>query len=126
MGAGGNPLGCAVALAVLEEVATPDFLDAVNRKAGALRQKLEGLIDAHPEVFTGVRGSGLMLGLTCKAPAADVVKAGYDAEILTVPAADNVVRLLPPLNITDAEIAEAVARLDRAATAVAASVEKGA
>lgn len=123
---GGNPLGCAVALAVLEEVATPDFLDAVNRKAGALRQKLEGLIDAHPEVFTGVRGSGLMLGLTCKAPAADVVKAGYDAEILTVPAADNVVRLLPPLNITDAEIAEAVARLDRAATAVAASVEKGA
>ncbi|MEQ3624279.1 MAG: aspartate aminotransferase family protein [Celeribacter sp.] len=123
---GGNPLGCAVALAVLEEVGTPDFLDTVNRKAGALRQKLEGLIDAHPEVFTGVRGTGLMIGVTCKAPAADVVQAGYDAEILTVPAADNVVRLLPPLNITDAEIAEAVARLDRAAMAIANTVEKGA
>ena len=115
---GGNPLACAVGLAVMKVVAAPAFLAEVNRKAGLLRQKLEGLVDTHPDVFEAVRGQGLMLGLKCKAPNSDVVKAGYGAEILTVPAAENVIRLLPPLNISDEEIAEAVARLDRAAQAV--------
>ena len=59
-----------------------------------------------------------MLGLKCKALNSDIVKTGYAEHLLTVPAADNVVRLLPPLNITEDEIAEAVARLDRAATAI--------
>jgi acetylornithine/N-succinyldiaminopimelate aminotransferase len=116
---GGNPLGCAVGLAVTNIVSDPAFLDEVNRKAGLLRQKLEGLVAAHPDVFDRVRGAGLMLGLVCKATNTDVVKAGYGEHILTVPAADNTVRLLPPLTITDDEIAEATARLDRAATAVA-------
>ena len=80
-----------------------------------MRQKLEGLVAAHPEVFEAVRGEGLMLGLKCKVAPADVVKAGYAEHLLTVPAADNVLRLLPPLTITDDEIGEAVARLDRAA-----------
>lgn len=115
---GGNPLGCAVGARVLEIVAAPAFLAEVNRKAALLRQKLEGLVAAHPDVFDHVRGQGLMLGLKCKAAPADVVKAGYDQKLLTVPAADNVLRLLPALNITDEEIAEAVARLDRAATAL--------
>ena len=115
---GGNPLGCAVGKAVVDRITSPGFLDAVNRKAGTLRQKLEGLVDAHPQVFESVRGQGLMLGLKCKAPVADVVKAGYAAEVITVPAADNVARLLPPLTITEEEIAEAIARLDKAATAV--------
>jgi acetylornithine/N-succinyldiaminopimelate aminotransferase len=115
---GGNPLGCAVGCAVMAHVATPEFLSEVNRKAGLLRQRLEGLVAAHPDVFTGVRGLGLMLGLTCKAANTDVVQAGYDALIATVPAADNVVRLLPPLTITDDEIAEAITRLDAAASAV--------
>lgn len=115
---GGNPLGCAVGCAVMDIVAEPDFLAEVNRKAGLLRQKLEGLVSTHPEVFEAVRGSGLMLGLKCKIPPADFVSAGYAAEVITVPAADNVVRLLPPLTITDAEIAEAVTRLDRAANSL--------
>ena len=115
---GGNPLGCAVGCAVMDHVATPEFLAEVNRKAGLMRQRLEGLVAAHPDVFTGVRGLGLMLGLTCKATNSDVVKAGYDALVVTVPAADNVIRLLPPLTITDDEIAEAVTRLDTAATAL--------
>ncbi|MCL7463656.1 aspartate aminotransferase family protein [Phaeovulum sp. NW3] len=115
---GGNPLGCAVGARVLEIVAAPAFLAEVNRKAALLRQKLEGLVAAHPDVFDHVRGQGLMLGLKCKAAPADVVKAGYDQKLLTVPAADNVLRLLPALNITDEEIAEAVARLNRAATAL--------
>ena len=115
---GGNPLACAVGAKVMEIVADDAFLAEVNRKAGLLRQKLEGLVAAHPEVFEAVRGSGLMLGLKCKAVNADVVKAGFAAGVLTVPAADNVIRLLPALTISDDEIAEAVARLDAAATSV--------
>jgi len=118
---GGNPLGCAVGCAVLDIVATPDFLAEVNRKAGLLRQKLEGLVAAHPDIFEAVRGSGLMLGLKCKVAPGDVVTAGYAEQVITVPAADNVVRLLPPLNIADEDIAEAVRRLDRAATALGAT-----
>ncbi|MDA0721611.1 MAG: aspartate aminotransferase family protein [Proteobacteria bacterium] len=112
---GGNPLACAVGCAVMEIVANPAFLAEVNRKAGLLRQKLEGLVAAHPDVFVAVRGSGLMLGLKCKATNTDIVKAGYDHGVLTVPAADNVIRLLPPLTITDEEIGQAVAGLDAAA-----------
>jgi len=112
---GGNPLGCAVGCAVMSVVAEPDFLADVNARAGLLRQKLEGLVAAHPDVFEGVRGSGLMLGLKCKVACGDVVQAGYAHEVLTVPAADNVVRILPPLTLTSDEIAEAVERLDRAA-----------
>ena len=115
---GGNPLGCAVGNAVMDEVANPEFLADVNRRAGLLRQKLEGLVAAYPDVFEDVRGSGMMLGLKCKAANMSVVNAGYDALVVTIPAADNVVRLLPPLTISDDDIAEAVNRLDAAAAAV--------
>ncbi len=113
---GGNPLGCAVGAAVLGIIADPAFLAEVARKGALFRQKLEGLVAAHPAVFEGVRGEGLMLGLKCRIAPADVVKAGYAQHVLTVPAADNVLRLLPALNIPDDDLAEAVARLDRAAT----------
>jgi len=96
------------------------FLPEVNRKAGLLRQGLESLVASHPGVFEAVRGSGLMLGLKCVAPNTDVVAAGYGEHLLSVPAGDNVVRLLPPLNLTDGDIAEALARLDRAAARVQA------
>jgi len=119
---GGNPLGCAVGAAVVGIIADPAFLAEVDRKGALFRQKLEGLVAAHPTVFEGVRGRGLMLGLKCRIAPADVVKAGYAQHVLTVPAADNVLRLLPALNIPDEDLAEAVARLDRAAT----SLEKAA
>lgn len=112
---GGNPLACAVGAKVMEIVANEAFLAEVNRKAALFRQKLEGLVASHPEVFESVRGQGLMLGLKCKAAPADLVQAGYAQHLLTVPAADNVLRLLPPLNITDEDIAEAITRLDKAA-----------
>ena len=115
---GGNPLACAVGNAVMEIVNTPEFLAEVSRKSGHLRQKLEGLVAAHPDIFEAVRGTGLMLGLKCKISNLDLVNAGYAQEILTIPAADNVVRLLPPLNITDAEIDTAITRLDSAATSL--------
>jgi acetylornithine/N-succinyldiaminopimelate aminotransferase len=115
---GGNPLGCAVGSAVLERVAAPKFLADVNRKAGLMRQSLEGLIAQFPDVFDGVTGVGLMLGLKCKANNIDVVNAGYAAEVLTVPAAKNVVRLLPALNIPDEDITQALSRLEAAAQIV--------
>ena len=112
---GGNPLACAVGCAVLTSVADEAFLAEVRRKSALFKQKLGGLIAAHPDVFESLRGEGLMLGLKCKCANIDLVAAGYEALVITVPAADNVVRLLPPLNITDDEIELAIARLDQAA-----------
>lgn len=120
---GGNPLACAVGNAVMDIVADDAFLSDVNRKAGHLRQKLEGLVAAHPEVFEAVRGTGLMLGLKCKAAQGDVLQAAYTAELITIPAADNVIRLLPALNIEDEDITEAVTRLETAAVAVEKTLE---
>jgi acetylornithine/N-succinyldiaminopimelate aminotransferase len=118
---GGNPLACAVGAKVMEIVSDDAFLAEVNRKAALFRQGLESLVSAHPKVFDAVRGEGLILGLHCVAPNADVVKAGYAADLLTVPAADNVIRLLPALNIPDDDIAEALRRLDAAARRVEAA-----
>ncbi|WP_323005857.1 aspartate aminotransferase family protein [Pseudorhodobacter sp.] len=115
---GGNPLGCAIGAKVLEIVADPAFLAEVSRKSSLFRQGLEGLVANHPDIYEAVRGTGLILGLKCKAANTDVVKANYAQHLLTVPAADNVIRLLPALNIPDADIAEALARLDKAATAL--------
>ncbi len=115
---GGNPLACAVGARVMEIVADPAFLSEVARKGALLRQRLEGLVASHPEVFEAVRGQGLMLGLKCRVPPGDVAKAGHAEGVLAVPAADSVLRILPALNISDAEIAEAVLRLDRAAASL--------
>jgi len=115
---GGNPLGCAVGAAVLGIVADPAFLSEVARKGALFRQKLEGLVAAHPDLYEGVRGQGLILGLKCKVANTDIVKAAYGAHLLTVPAADNVIRLLPALNIPDADIAEAITRLEAASVEV--------
>lgn len=116
---GGNPLACAVAARVVEIMTEPGFLPEVRRKAGLLRQGLESLAASHPGVFGGVRGTGLMLGLECHLPPADVVAAGYEAGVLAVPAADGVIRILPALNIPDEDITEGITRLDRAATTLA-------
>jgi acetylornithine/N-succinyldiaminopimelate aminotransferase len=113
---GGNPLACAVGSAVMTAVTAPDFLNTVRARAGQLRQSLEGLVAAHPDVFESVRGAGLMLGIKCKKTNIDVVNAGYDNQVITIPAGDNVIRLLPALTITEDEVTEAIARLDAAAT----------
>jgi acetylornithine/N-succinyldiaminopimelate aminotransferase len=119
---GGNPLGCTVGAAVMQIVSDDAFLDAVSRKSAQFRQGLEGLVASHPQVFEAVRGQGLILGLKCKAANTDIVKAAYAEHLLTVPAADNVLRLLPALNIEDADITESLARLSRTATRVEASL----
>ena len=118
---GGNPLATAVGNAVLDEVLSDGFLDHVNAMAGRLRQKLGGLVDAHPDILEGARGEGLMMGLKCKATSIDLVNACYEQDLLTVPAADNVVRILPPLIVSEAEIDEAVERIDKACSALEAA-----
>jgi acetylornithine/N-succinyldiaminopimelate aminotransferase len=118
---GGNPLACAVGHKVLEIVTAPGFLGEVERKGMLLQTLLRDLVTAHPAVFEEVRGVGLMLGIKCKATNTEVVKAGYEQHLLVVPAADNVIRILPPLTITDDEIREAVARLSKAAAGLPAA-----
>ncbi|NYS26328.1 aspartate aminotransferase family protein [Rhodobacteraceae bacterium 2376] len=113
---GGNPLACAVGARVMEIVSAPAFLAEVARKGSTLWQHLEGLAATHPQVIEEVRGEGLMAGLKCVVPNTDLVAAARDQNLLAVPAADNVIRLLPPLTITEEELSEAIYRLDRAAS----------
>ena len=122
---GGNPLACAVGCAVMNEITSEGFLIDVSRLAGHLRQGLEGLVADHPEVFEFVRGEGLMLALGCKMPVPDVVNAGYDERVMVVPASDNVVRLLPPLNMSTEDMDEALWRLERAAVALERKADCG-
>ena len=110
---GGNPLAMAVGNAVLDIVLEDGFLERVRRIASNLRQSLGAIADAHPEVIGQVDGEGLMIGLKCKIPAAQVIESGYRNKLLMVGAAEETVRLLPPLNITEEEVREACAALDR-------------
>ena len=112
---GGNPLACAVGNAVLEIINDQKFLDEVKIKSLLLKQKLAYLLDQHPDIFEEVRGKGLMIGLKCKILNIDLVNAGYQKGLITVPGGDNTVRLLPPLNITNEEIDLAVTMLDKCA-----------
>ena len=112
---GGNPLACAVGNAVLEIINDQKFLDEVKIKSLLLKQKLAYLLDQHPDIFEEVRGKGLMIGLKCKIFNTDLVNAGYQKGLITVPGGDNTVRLLPPLNITNEEIDLAVTMLDKCA-----------
>jgi len=115
---GGNPLATAVGNAVLDVVMAPGFLDSVQQRALTLKQKLAALKDAHPGIIEEIRGFGLMMGVKCKSPNTELQAAAMDQHLLTITAGDNVVRLLPPLVATDADIADAVDRLGRACAAL--------
>ncbi len=117
---GGNPLATAVGNAVLDVVLAEGFLAQVQQRALNLKQKLAGLKDAHPDIIDDIRGFGLMMGIRCKVPNTELQAAAMDQHLLTIGAGDNVVRLLPPLIVSDADIAEAVDMLDRACNALAA------
>ncbi len=108
---GGNPLAMAVGNAVLDEVLAPQFLPHVRELGKHLRQKLARMVDEHPAILGGLRGEGLMLGLECRIFNTDLVKAMLDEGLLAIAAGDNVVRLLPPLNITDKDIDDAIERI---------------
>ena len=116
---GGNPLAMAAGNAVLDVVLAPGFLDRVRRTAILFKQRLAELKDRHPAVIAEVRGEGLLLGLRAVTPSAELVDELRAEKLLTAAAGENVVRLLPPLIIGQAEITEAVAMIDRACTRVA-------
>jgi acetylornithine/N-succinyldiaminopimelate aminotransferase len=111
---GGNPLAMAVGNAVLDVVLAPGFLDRVRRTALLFKQRLAELKDRYPAVIAEVRGEGLLIGLRAAIPNGELVDMLRAEKMLAIAAGDNVVRLLPPLIVGEAEIAEAIARLDRA------------
>jgi acetylornithine/N-succinyldiaminopimelate aminotransferase len=115
---GGNPLAMAVGAAVIETITAPGFLDHVREMGLYLKQRLASVVDAHPTVVAEVRGEGLLVGVRCLAPVGDVVTAMRDNNLLGVAAGENVVRLIPPLIVTAAEIDEAAARFDKALAAL--------
>ena len=111
---GGNPLAMAVGNAVLDKVLEEGFLGDVRRKGGALRQALGSVADSHPGIVEQVRGEGLMLGIQCRVPAGPLVALCQAEHLLVVPAAEETLRILPPLNVSDDEIRTACGALDRA------------
>jgi acetylornithine/N-succinyldiaminopimelate aminotransferase len=121
---GGNPLAVAAANAVLDVMLKPGFFEHVQKMSLLLKQKLAAVIDRHGDVVSEVRGEGLLIGIKAVVPSGDLVAALRDEKLLTVGAGDNVVRFLPPLIVTEAEIEDAVARLERACTAISSGSEK--
>ena len=111
---GGNPLAMAAGNAVLDVMLADGFFDRVKRLSLVLKQKLAAIKDRYPSVIAEVRGEGLLLGLRAVVPAGELVDALRAEKMITVAAGDNVVRLLPPLIITEAEVAEAAQRIERA------------
>ena len=116
---GGNPLATAVGNAVLDVMTKPGFFDEVKRKGEYLTEKMTGLVKRHPKVFIESRGKGLMQGLVSIPLNTDVVKALREEKLLALGAGDNVVRFLPPLIVTEKQIDDAVAIVDRVATKMA-------
>ena len=118
---GGNPLATSIGNAVLDIILADGFLDQVAQTGLKMKQRLAELRDRHPGVIAEVRGEGLMIGLRIadRIPAGDFTVAVRDQHMLVIPAGENVVRMLPPLTIGDAEIDEGFKRLDAACTAIA-------
>ena len=111
---GGNPLATRVGNAVLDVVLAPGFLEHTRMMSLLLKQRLAELKDRYPSVIADVRGEGLLLGLVCVVPNGDMVAALRNERMLAIAAGDNVVRLLPPLIIDEAGIADGIAMIDRA------------
>ncbi len=111
---GGNPLAMSAANAVLDVVLAPGFLDQVTATAEKLWAKLRPLVAKYPKIYDEVRGKGLMIGLKCHLPNKDVVEKFMAHGLLSVVGGENVVRLLPPLIIGDAEIDAAIVMIEKA------------
>ena len=111
---GGNPLAMAVGNAVLDVMLAPGFIQHVRDMGLLFKQRLAEIKDRHSAVVAEVRGEGLLMGLRMVPPVSEMVDELRNEKMITVAAGDNVVRLLPPLIIGEAEVAEAVARIDRA------------
>ncbi|HEY6254173.1 MAG TPA: aspartate aminotransferase family protein [Xanthobacteraceae bacterium] len=122
---GGNPLAMAAGNAVLDVMLADGFLERVRRTGLLLKQKLAEIKDSFPSVVTEVRGEGLLIGLRLGVPNGELVDELRAERMIAAAAGDNVVRLLPPLIISEDEVAEAVARIARACERLA-KMHKGA
>jgi acetylornithine/N-succinyldiaminopimelate aminotransferase len=111
---GGNPLAMAVANAVLDVILAGGFLAHVEKAGLLLKQKLARLKDEHPLIIDDIRGMGLMMGIKCKPANTDLQAAAYEEKLLTLTAGENVVRLLPPLIVSNDELSDGIERLHRA------------
>ena len=111
---GGNPLAMAVGNAVLDVVLEEGFLDRVNRVAGRFQQRLAELRDSHPAVIAELRGQGLLLGIKAAVPAPELIAALREEGMLVPGAAENVIRLLPPLTVSEEEVAIAADKIEAA------------
>jgi len=123
---GGNQLAVVVGDAVVATVLGDGFLERVQRLGLYFKQRLASVVDAHPTVVDEVRGEGLLVGVRGIMPAATIVTAAREADLLLVGAGENVVRLLPPLTVTEEEIDEALKRFDAALTALEQSADTAA
>jgi acetylornithine/N-succinyldiaminopimelate aminotransferase len=121
---GGNPLAMAAAGALLDVVLADGFLERVRHTALILKQKLAEIRDRYPDVIAEVRGEGLLVGLRAVVPSAQLVDALRAEKMITVAAGDNVVRLLPPLIVSEDEVAEAVRRIDRACAGIGKALQE--
>lgn len=119
---GGNPLAMAVGNAVLDVMLEVGFLDAVNDKGRFLRQRLAELADTYCDIIEIARGDGLLQGLKCRVPNLDVVAAFRAQNLLSVPAGDNVVRIMPPLTVTEEELREGLDKMDAALSSLKAGM----
>jgi acetylornithine/N-succinyldiaminopimelate aminotransferase len=109
---GGNPLAMAVANGVMDLVLEPGLLDEVSRKSDIIKTGLINLIAEHSDKLESVHGLGLMLGLKCKVSSADLLAKLRERKILVGTAGNNMLRLLPPLNISDTDIDRAIKLID--------------
>jgi acetylornithine/N-succinyldiaminopimelate aminotransferase len=123
---GGNPLACAAGNAVLDVMLAPGFLEDVERKGRKLRVEIDKIAREFPEVFEDVRGMGLLQGMKCVLPQGEVQAACVAEGLMAITAGDNVLRLAPPLVVTDADLDEAVGMLRRATQRVVPSKAKAA
>jgi len=121
---GGNPLAMAAAAALLDVMLADGFLDRVRRTSLVLKQKLAEMKDRYPAVIAEVRGEGLLVGLRCVVPSSELVNELHQERMVTVAAGDNVVRLLPPLIVSEQEVAEAVWRIDRAGARIVNALQE--
>ena len=114
---GGTPLACAVALTILDVIEREDLAENARRIGDSLMAELQALAKNYPKVLRAVRGFGLIIGLEFepkllafagekRSPATQVVNRLHKAGVLTVPAANSVVRLLPALNLSQRQAEE--------------------
>lgn len=108
---GGNPLCSAAALATLQTITSPGFLENASETGIYFRSKLEAIAAKH-DIVDEVRGIGLMIGVACNVPVAPIVQGMIDRGVICGPAGANVLRFVPPLTITPADVDKAVATLD--------------